>query len=144
MSDRRVRGESYSLLDGPAGMETTDVASVVEDVIKDVLTPAASDHGLEVKIPRLGPMSRVPPKTLAALRLFSDSAAGASLLSKDQERLWRRFIIIACREDTIFDIDELSNWFISNGWRSEDAHTLTNKFVDDASLISEYEDEADG
>jgi hypothetical protein len=39
VSDRRVRGESYSLLDGPAGMETSDVARVVEDVIADVMTP---------------------------------------------------------------------------------------------------------
>ena len=143
VSDRRVRGETYSLLEGPSEMKTTDVARVVEDVIKGVLTPSASDHGLKVTIPRLGPISRVPPKTLAALRQFSDSAAGTWPLNTDQERLWRRFIVNACREDAAFDIDELSDWFVTNGWCSEVARNLTNKFMNDASLISEYEDEMD-
>ena len=70
VSDRRVRGGTYSLLEGPSGMQPTDVARAVEDVIKEVLTPSASDHGLKVTIPRIGRMSRVPPKTLASLRLF--------------------------------------------------------------------------
>ncbi len=144
VSDRRVRGETYSLLEGPANMKTTDVARVVEDVITDVLTPSASSHGLKVTIPRLGPISRVPPKTLAALRRFSDSAAGAWPLSADHDRLWRRFMISACREHATFDIDELSDWFATNGWCSQVAQILTNKFMNDASLISEYEDEGEG
>ena len=143
VSDCRVRGETYSLLEGPSDMKATDVARMVEDVIKGVLTPSASSHGLKVTILRLGPISRVPPKTLVALRQFSDAAAGAWPLSTDQERLWRRFIINACREDAAFDIDELSDWFVTNGWCSQVAGMLTNKFMDDASLISEYEDESD-
>ena len=122
-------------------MQPTDVARAVEDVIKEVLTPSASDHELKVTIPRIGRMSRVPPKTLTSLRLFSDLAAGAWPLSTDEERLWRRFIINACREDAAFDIDELSDWFVTNDWSSEDAQALTDRFQNEASLISEYQDE---
>lgn len=57
------------------------------------------------------------------------------------EQLWRHFVITACREDTAFDIDELSDWFVTNGWTSEAANELTNRFISEASLISEYEDE---
>jgi len=142
VSDRRVRGGTYSLLKGPYGMQPTDVARVVDDVIKDAVTPSASDLGLKVTIPRLGRTSRVPPKTLAALRLFSDLAAGAWPLSTDQEQLWRRFVIHACREDAAFDVDELSDWFVTNGWSSESARALTGRFMSEAGLISEYDDEA--
>ena len=70
VSDRRVRGGTYSLLDGPLGMQTTDVAKVMEDVMKSVLTPSASNSGLKVTIPRLGRNSRVPPNTSAALLML--------------------------------------------------------------------------
>ena len=50
---------------------------------------------------------RVPPKTLASLRRFSDLAAGTWPLNHEQERSWRRFVINASREDAAFDIDEL-------------------------------------
>jgi hypothetical protein len=142
VSDRRVRGGTYSLLDGPPDMTTDDVARVVEDVIRDVLTPCASEHGLKVTIPRLGAISHVPPRTLTSLRLFSDAAAGSWPLSPEQERLWRRFIINVCREDTMFDIDELLDWLVANGWSSEQARLLMDKFQNDVSLISEYQDEA--
>jgi hypothetical protein len=141
VSDRRVRGGTYSLLNGPPGMQSTDVAGVVEDVMKGVLTPSASSFGLKVTIPRLGRNSRVPPKTLAALRLFSDLAAGAWPLPTEMEPIWQRFVISACREDAAFDIDELSDWFVTNGWSSEAAHALTERFISEASLITEYEDE---
>jgi hypothetical protein len=129
------------LLNGPAGMQPTDIARVVEDVMHGVLTPSASGFGLKVTIPRLGRMSRVPPKTLAALLLFSDGAAGAWPLPTELERLWRRFVIHACREDAAFDVEELSDWFVGNGWSSEAAHALTERFISEASLITEYDDE---
>lgn len=142
VSDRRVRGGTYSLLDGLAEMQTTDVARVVEWVIREVVTPTASKHGLKVTIPRLGFLSRVPPKTLASLRLFSDLAAGTWPLNSEQERSWRRFVIYACREDAAFDIDELSDWFVTNGWSSEDSLGLTDRFQSEASLISEFQEES--
>ena len=129
------------MISAPAGVEPTDVAGVVEDVVSGVLTPSARDFQLKVTIPRLGRNSRVPPKTLAALRSFSDLAAGAWPLPAECEQLWRHFVITACREDTAFDIDELSDWFVTNGWTSEAANELTNRFISEASLISEYEDE---
>jgi len=142
VSDRRVRGGTYSLLDGPAGMQPTDVASVVDWVIREVVKPTASKHGLKVTTPRLGYLSRVPPKTLASLRLFSDLAAGTWPLNREQERSWRRFVINACQEDAAFDIDELLDWFVTNGWSSEDGRCLTEKFQNEASLISEFQEES--
>ena len=141
VSDRRVRGGTYSLLNGTLDMQPTDIARVVEDVINSVLTPSASSFGLKVTIPRLGRSSRVGPKTLAALRAFSDLAAGAWPLPAEREPLWRRFVVSACQEDTAFDIDELSDWFVTNGWSSGDARALTERFVGEASLISEYNEE---
>ena len=125
----------------PPNMQPTDVAGVVEYVVKEVLTPSASSFGLRVTIPRLGRNSRVPPKTLAALRRFSDLAAGAWPLPAELEQMWRRFVISACREDAAFDVDELSDWFVSNGWASEAARALTERFISEASLITEYDDE---
>jgi hypothetical protein len=142
VSDRRVRGGTYSLLNGSPGMQPTDVAAVVEDVMKGVLTPAASSFGLKVTIPRLGRNSRVPPKTLATLLLFSDLAAGTWPLCTELEQIWRRFVISACREDAAFNIDELSDWFVTNGWSSEAAHALTERFISEADLITEFEEES--
>ncbi len=142
VSDRRVRGGTYSLLDAPSGMQPTDVAGVVEEVMNGVLSPSAASFGLKVTIPRLGSNSRVPPNTLAALLRFSDLAAGTWPLSTDLEPEWRRFVINACQEDAAFDVDELSDWFVTNGWSSEGAHALTERFIGEASLITEYADEA--
>ena len=141
VSDRRVLGGTYSLLDGPPEMQTTDVAQVVEDVIQNVLTPAASNLEFKVTIPRLGTNSRIPYRTFTALQAFSDSATGERTLSTDQELLWRRFMIRTCRDDAAFDIDELLDWFVDCGWSSKDAHVLTERFMSDAILISEYDDE---
>jgi hypothetical protein len=30
------------------------------------------------------------------------------------------------------------DWFVSNGWGSEDARTLTERFVREATLLAEY------
>jgi hypothetical protein len=142
VSDRRVRGGTYSLIDGPPGMRTTDVAGVVGDVMNEVVTPSASSFGLKVTIPRLGRLSRVPPKTAAALLTFSDSVAGIWPLPPESERMWRHFVIDACREDAAFDVDEISDWFVTNGWASEAAHALTKRFISEAGLITEYEEES--
>ena len=142
VSGRRVRGGAYSLISESASVQPTDVAGVVEGVVRDVLTPSASNFHVKVTIPQLGRNSRVSPRTLAALRSFSDLAAGEWPLSIEGERLWRRFVITACREDTAFDIDELSDWFVTNGWASDVANELTDRFISEASLIAEYNDEA--
>lgn len=139
VSERRVRGGTYTLIDSPPGTGPAEVASVISDVISNVIIPSANDVGLRVTRPRLGPNSVVQPKTMAALVAFSDVATGEVLpLSQSSEAAWRRFLIAASQEDVAFDKDELSDWFVSNGWNSEDARTLTERFVREATLLAEY------
>jgi hypothetical protein len=138
VSERRIRGGTYSLF---SPSEPTQVAGVVDDVIKNVITPAASDLGLKVTIPRLGHASQVPPKTMAALYLFSDLAAGRWPLSPEMDRSWQRFVATACRECAAFDVDELMDWFVTNGWTSDVARQLRDRFLSEAALIAEYDEE---
>jgi hypothetical protein len=140
VSERRIRGGRYSLIDGGAN-EPTEVADTVADVIKSVLTPSASALGLKVTVPRLGRASQVPPRTLAALYMFSDSWAGTWPLSAEAEQSWRQFIITASHDDTAFDPDELMDWFVSNGWSSEAARALTDRFINEAALLADYEED---
>lgn len=138
VSERRIRGGTYSLI---SASEPTDVADVVDDVIKNVISPSASDLGLTVTTPRLGYASQVPPKTLAALHAFSDLAAGTWPLSTDLNRAWQHFVATACRDGAAFDVDELMDWFVTNGWNSEAARQLRDRFLSEAALIAEYDDE---
>ena len=76
---------------------------------------------------------------MAALLTFSDVATGGGLpLSEASEAAWRKFVITASQDDVAFDKDELRDWFISNGWESDEARTLTERFVRDATLLAEY------
>ena len=122
VSERRVRGGTYSLIDASPEAGPVEVAAVVDDVISNVIVPSANRLGLKVTRPRLGPNSVVQPKTMAALVAFSDVATGGGLpLSEASEAAWRKFLITASQEDVAFDRDELRDWFVSNGWVSEDA-----------------------
>jgi hypothetical protein len=137
VSERRVRGGTYSLIEAPSDAGPIEVATVVDDVIRNV--PSADRLGLKVTRPRLGPNSVVQPRTMAALVAFSDVAAGGGLpLSEASEAAWRRFLIAASQQDVAFDQDELTDWFISNGWLSEDARRLTERFVREATLLAEF------
>jgi hypothetical protein len=139
VSERRVRGGTYSLIDASSDAGPADVAAVVDDVIRNVILPSAHSFGLRVTCPNLGPNSIVQPKMMAALLAFSDVAAGGGLLlSEASEAAWRKFVITASQEDVAFDKDELREWFVSNGWESEDARTLTERFVREATLLAEY------
>lgn len=117
------------------------MAGVVEDVIKNVITPVASNLGLRVTIPRLGYVSQISPKTTAMLYVFTDLAAGTWPLSSEMEHAWQRFVATACREAAAFDVDELMDWFVTNGWGSKDARQLRDRFLSEAALIAEYIDE---
>jgi hypothetical protein len=76
---------------------------------------------------------------MAALLAFSDVATGGGLpLSEASEAAWRKFLITASQEDVAFDKEELWAWFLDNGWESEDASNLTQRFVREASLLAEY------
>jgi hypothetical protein len=139
VSDRRVRGGTYSLIDASPETGPVEVAAVVDDVISNVIVPSANHLGLKVTRPRLGPNSVVRPKTMAALVAFSDVATGGGFpLSEASEAAWRKFLITASQEDVAFDRDELRDWFVSNGWVSEDARTLMERFDRDATLLAEY------
>ncbi|MGC8639446.1 MAG: hypothetical protein ACP5XB_06160 [Isosphaeraceae bacterium] len=139
VSERRVRGGTYSLIDASPCAGPVEVAAVVDDVIKNVIVPSATSLGLKVTRPRLGPNSIVQPKTMANLIAFSDVATGGGLpLSEASEAAWRRFLVTASQEDVAFDQGELMDWFVTNGWASEDARTLTERFVREATLLAEY------
>jgi hypothetical protein len=138
-TERRVRGGTYDLIDGASDAGPVEVAAVVDDVISNVIFPSAKSFGLKVTRPRLGPNSLVQPKTMAALLAFSDVATGGGLpLSEASEAAWRKFLITASQEDVAFDKEELRDWFLDNGWESEDASILTERFVREASLLAEY------
>lgn len=139
VSERRVRGGTYSLLDSSPDAGPVEVAAVVDDVIKNVIVPSANNFGLKVTRPRLGPKSLVQPRTMAALLAFSDAATGGRLpLAQVSEAAWRKFLIAASSEDVAFDTEELMDWFVTNGWTSEDARALTERFVREATLLAEY------
>jgi hypothetical protein len=137
VSERRVRGGTYSLINPSMPI---DVADVVEDVIKNVITPSATDLGLRVTVPRIGHLSQVPPKTMDTLYFFSDLAAGMWPLSADMDRAWQRFVATACREGAAFDVDELMEWFVTNGWNSDIAGQLRDRYLSEAALIAEYDE----
>jgi hypothetical protein len=137
VSERRVRGSTYSLL-GSVLASPDEVAVVIDDVIKNVIVPSTSSYGLKVTKPQLGLKSLIPPRTLAALLGFTDTAPGAFPLPATAETAWRKFLIAACGEEVAFDTIELTDWFIANGWSSEDARGLTEKFVGEAALLTEY------
>ncbi|MEI7685747.1 MAG: hypothetical protein WCL32_12035 [Planctomycetota bacterium] len=139
VSKRRVRGGTYSIIDFPTDFDPVEVAAVINDVISDAIIPAATSFGLKVTWPRLGPNSQVEPKTMAALIHFCNIATGGGLpLSEAADAVWRKFIIMASRENVAFDEDELTDWFVSNGWTSEDGRALTERFVREATLLAEY------
>lgn len=139
VTERRVRGGTYSLLDNDPEAGLVEVAAVVDDVLKNEIVPSAEQFGLKVTYPHLGPNSVVQSKTMAALLAFSDVAAGGGFpLSEASETAWRKFLITASQEDIAFDQDELMEWFVSNGWGTEDARALTGRFVREATLLAEY------
>ena len=140
VSERRVRGGTYSIFGGFPGPGTLEVAAVIDDVVENVVIPSANHFGLKVVKPRLGPNSLVPPRTRAALLAFTDMAMGEFPLSPTAEKAWRKFLIVTFQEEVAFDIDELTDWFVTNGWTSEASRSLTDRFFSDATLLSEFGD----
>ena len=140
VTECRVRGERCSALSGPPWPGHVEMAEVVDGAIEKVIIPSANEFGLEVSQPRIGPKSRVPMMTMAALVAFSDIAAGELRLSPTAEKAWQKFLITAGQEDVAFNMDELTNWFIGNGWSSEDTRIVTERFVNDSTLLIEFAD----
>ena len=58
VSERRVRGGTYDLIDGSSHCSAVEVAAVVDDVIRNVIVPSANSFGLKVTRPQ--PRSQQP------------------------------------------------------------------------------------
>jgi hypothetical protein len=136
VTQRRVRGGSYDLLDGRAGL--VDLASEIQRVLTEVLEPAADAVGLKVSYPRLGPISRVGARTAAAMTALAEAADGQWPLPKHVEPLWKDCVFTAYRDDVAINPDELTEWFIASGWSGEAATELTKRFYSDVALVEEY------
>ena len=138
-TERRVRGGTYNIEEGAT---LADLASVIQLILREVLEPGATAVGLKVAYPRLGPISRVGPKTQAAMTALVEAGDGQWPLPQQVEQRWRIFVLTAFREDVALKPEELTAWFAASGWDEQTATELTNRFYADVALISEYEEVA--
>ncbi len=139
-TSRRVRGGSYDLLDDPNGTGLNGMAGIVQRALTEIVEPAAAAIGLTITYPRLGPISRVGPRTTAIMTGFAESAAGQWPLPKPLEPEWRRFVAGACRDDVAFEPAELKAWFAANGWDDGASAELSRRFFADAELLAAYDE----
>lgn len=143
-TERRIRGGTYSLIDDRTGASVKEVAAVVQQVLADVIEPAAAAVGLSADYPRFGPISRVGPRTDMALRAFAEAADGRWPLTEALVSAWRRFVVTAYQDDVAFEPGELARWFKANGWDADAAAELTGRFFADVALLDEYDEERAG
>lgn len=136
-TERRVRGGTYNIEEGAT---LADLASVIQHILREVLEPGATAVGLKVAYARLGPISRVGPKTQAAMTALVEAGDGQWPLPQQVEQRWRIFVLTAFREDVALKPEELTAWFAASGWDEQTATELTNRFYADVALISEYEE----
>jgi hypothetical protein len=136
-TERRVRGGTYDIEEGAT---LADLASVIQHILREVLEPGAKAVGLEVAYPRLGPISRIGPKTQAAMAALVEAGDGQWPLPQQVEERWRIVVVTAVREDVALKPEELTAWFAASGWDERAATELTNRFYADVALISEYQE----
>ena len=136
-TEGRVRGGTYDIK-GSATL--ADLARVIQHILREVLEPGATAAGLEVAYPRLGPISRIGPKTQAAMIAFVEAGDGGWPLPRQVEERWRILVLTAFREDVALKPEELTAWFAASGWDEQAATELTNRFYADVALISEYQE----
>ena len=136
-TERRVRGGTYDIEECAT---LADLASVIQHILREVLEPGATAVGLKVAYPRLGPISRVGPKTQAAMTALVEAGDGQWPLPQQLEPRWRIFVLTAFREDIALKPEELTAWFAASGWDEQAATELTNRFYADVALLSEYEE----
>jgi hypothetical protein len=136
-TDRRVRGGAYDI---DRRADLADLAMAIQHVLREVLEPAAAAVGLVLSYPRLGPISRVGTKTEAAMTALAESDDGQWPLSGDVEAVWRTFVLTAVRDDVALKPEELTAWFIANGWDERASAELTKRFYKEAALLGEYEE----
>jgi hypothetical protein len=137
-TDKRVRGSTYDVIDERAGLE--EIANTIEVALSEVLEPAAAAAGLQITYPRVGPISRVGPRTAAAMTTFIESGDSRWPLSEEAEIAWRHFVVTAFRDDAAFNPDELKSWLLQGGWDDQAASELTKRFYAEATLLGEFEE----
>lgn len=135
---RRVRGGTYDTLE--RGPTFIDLAIAIQTVLTEVLEPAAAEVGLEVSYQRLGPTSRMEPRTLAALTDFVETAEGRWPLPPELDPLWAAFVRTAVRNNVAINPSELVAWFAANGWTSQAAEAMRDRFYADAARVLEFEE----
>jgi hypothetical protein len=136
-TERRVRGGTYNIDESAT---VNDLARVIQQILREVLEPGATAVGLKVAYPRLGPFSRVGPKTQAAMTALVEAGDGQWPLLQQVERQWRIFVLTAFRENVALKPEELTAWFAASGWDEQAATELTNRFYADIAVTSEYEE----
>lgn len=137
-TDRRVRGGTYDLLDGRPSL--VDLAREIQRVLAEVLEPAAAEAGLEVSYPRLGPISRVGTRTMAAMTALAEVADGRWPLPDEVGPIWEKFVITAVRDSVAINPEELIEWIFASGWSREQAVEMADRFYRDAARVGEYEE----
>jgi hypothetical protein len=137
-TDRRVRGGTYDLLDGRPSL--VDLAREIQRILTEVLEPAAAEVGLDVSYPRLGPISRVSAKTVAAMTALAEVADGQWPLPTDLEPAWRNFVYTAVRDGVAINPVELTEGLVASGWSSDAAALISRRFYSDAASIGESEE----
>ncbi|CAN5434971.1 hypothetical protein BH10PLA2_BH10PLA2_36730 [soil metagenome] len=137
-TDRRIRGGTYHI-DQRAGL--ADLADAIQFVLTEVIEPAAATAGLEVSYPHLGPISLIGAKTEAAMAALGEVGDGCWPLPDPAERVWRKFLVTALRDDVAINPEELTAWFTAYGWDERAANELTKRFYAEAALLEEYDEE---
>jgi hypothetical protein len=117
-----------------------DLAREIQRILTEVLEPAAAEVGLEVSYPRLGPISRVSAKTIAAMSALAEAADGRWPLPSDLEPAWKNFVVTAVRDEVAINPEELVEWLVASGWSRDAATAIANRFYTDAAQIGEFEE----
>src|SRR5262249_6733668 len=98
------------------------------------------DAGLEVSYPRLGPISRVGAKSIAAMTALAEAADGQWPLPDGLEPAWRNCVFTAVHDGVAINPDELIEWIVASGWSRDHAVEIADRFYRDATRVGEYEE----
>jgi len=137
-TDRKVRGSTYDILDHRIGLAA--LAHTIQQVLREVLEPAADAAGLKISYPHLGPISRIGENTTVAMTEFVKAGDGQWPLPEKAEPLWRTLVRTAHHEEVALNPEELTDWFNACGWDKEASAELVRQFYSDAALLAEYEE----
>jgi hypothetical protein len=137
-TDRRVRGSTYDILDRQIGL--ADVAYSIQQVLREVLEPAAEASGLIVTYPHLGPISRIGENAAEAMTALAEAGDGQWPLPERAESFWRALVRTAYREEVAINPEELTAWFNASGWGDEASAELARRFYSEMALLAEYEE----